>query len=491
MIKTSLISPQAVTMLLLPLGLIFIGYLVLYGTTSSLVYTSLSPIFIALLIAGFRKPVFAFLTLFTFNYFFNAWYRYSATEGISVWSDIVWVSLFIIIIVNSLLNHNISWKHAINIFTIGGLFWAIYTASEILNSTAVTEAWVLSRGLIYNMFLISLITTLLITRYTIIKTIIFMLSIFTLISILKAFYQKYIGFDSIEMEWLVDSETYKTHLLSEITRYFSIFTDAGNFGSNMGFGFIVFGITSIYSTKKGDKLYYAIIALLALYAMFMSGTRGAMYVPIGGLLLFTLINKNLKLMCISAILGLCVYLFFAHTYIGESNATISRMRASFRPTKNASFNVRLENQKRLADYLKYKPFGEGLGLGGVEARKYGYRVTSEIPHDSTYVKIWMETGIVGLILFLGIYVTSLLWGCYNIMFRIKNKEVRQIMIPLACGIFGMLISAYGNAFFNQFPTGIMMIIFTTLLLNSVHIDNNYTREKLTSNLLTHKQPQTI
>lgn len=38
--------------------------------------------------------------------------------------------------------------------------------------------------------------------------------------------------------------------------------------------------------------------------------------------------------------------------------------------------------KKLAEYLKYKPFGEGLGLGGVEARKYGSRLTTLIPHDS-------------------------------------------------------------------------------------------------------------
>ena len=121
--------------------------------------------------------------------------------------------------------------------------------------------------------------------------------------------------------------------------------------------------------------------------------------------------------------------------------------------------VRKENQKRLAEYLKYKPFGEGLGLGGVEARKYGSRLTTLIPHDSFYVKIWMETGIVGLVLFLTIYVCTLLRGCYLIMFRIKNNELRGILTAIACGIFGLMISAYGNAFFFQFPTGFIIILF--------------------------------
>lgn len=134
-------------------------------------------------------------------------------------------------------------------------------------------------------------------------------------------------------------------------------------------------------------------------------------------------------------------------------------------------------KKKLAEYLKYKPFGEGLGLGGVEARKYGSRLTTLIPHDSFYVKTWMETGIVGLVLFLIIYVSALLRGCYLIMFRIKNNELRGILTAIACGIFGMMISAYGNAFFGQFPTGFIIILFLSVLINGEHIDQLLT-EKL-------------
>ena len=42
-----------------------------------------------------------------------------------------------------------------------------------------------------------------------------------------------------------------------------------------------------------------------------------------------------------------LYIFFAFTYIGESNAMISRMRTAFKPTQDASFNVRIENQKKM------------------------------------------------------------------------------------------------------------------------------------------------
>jgi len=167
------------------------------------------------------------------------------------------------------------------------------------------------------------------------------------------------------------------------------------------------------------------------------------------------------------------------------------MRTAFRPSKDASYLVRKQNQQKLAEYLRYKPFGEGLGLGGVEARRFSNRLTTNIPNDSTYVKIWTETGIVGIILYLLIYAGALLWGCYYIMFKVRNNELRYLLTALACGIFGMMISAYGNAFFTQFPTGIMMIMFLGILINGKYIDERLTIEKQRALLITTKKDSAL
>lgn len=127
------------------------------------------------------------------------------------------------------------------------------------------------------------------------------------------------------------------------------------------------------------------------------------------------------------------------------------MRTAFRPNKDASYLVRKQNGQSWRNTCRDKPFGEGLGLGGVEARRFGNRLTTTIPNDSTYVKIWTETGIVGIILYLLIYAGSLLWGCYYIMFKVRNDELRHLLTALACGVFGMMLSAYGNAFSPSSP----------------------------------------
>ncbi|WP_300699438.1 O-antigen ligase [Bacteroides sp.] len=473
-IKGYTISPLVATISILIIGLGAVAYSILFSAWDVIMYVCSIPFFLVILVQSFRNPFTGTCFLFTFNYFFLAWIRYTERTGLSVWYDIANVLMLIILIVYSGKQSEISWKKAQNILTIGGLAWGIYTVAEIANPTAVTEAWVYSRGTIYSTCLISLISVLVMTSYKRVRTIMLMLSIFTLIAITKAVYQKYVGFDNIEMEMLIETDMYRTHLLNDVTRYFSFFTDAGNFGSNMGFASILFGISAVFIKKKATKIYYIIVSVLSMYALFISGTRGSLFVPIGGVILFTFLSKKPKLMGATTIFGLCVYLFFAHTYIGESNASIRRMRTAFNPTKDASYRVRQENKKILANYLRHKPFGEGLGLGGVENIKYGSRLTTTTAHDSFYVKVWMETGIVGLILYLTIYLSTLLWGCYLIMFRIKNEELRGILTAIACGIFGLMVSAYGNAFFGQFPTVFIVIIFLSVLLNGKYIDQQLT-----------------
>ena len=478
-IKGHSISPLAVTLLVFIIGLGALIYSILFSTWDITAYVCLSPFFLIIAIQALRNPFAGVCFLFTFNYFFIPWYRYTQGSGLSVWYDVATVTLLVTLLIYSYHQQGkIAWKYTKNILTFGGCIWAIYTAAEIMNPTALTEAWIYSRGIIYSTLVMSLIGVLTMTSYKRLRVIMLFLSIFTLTAVAKAVYQKYAGFDETETTMLIETEMYKTHLLSDVTRYFSFFTDAGNFGSNMGFATILFGISAIFMKKRSIRIYYAIIAMCAIYALFISGTRGALFVPIGGIILLTFLSKNIKLMGATVFFGLFFYVFFAHTYIGESNTSIRRMRTAFRPTEDASYIVRKENQKRLAEYLKYKPFGEGLGLGGVEARKYGSRLTTLIPHDSFYVKIWMETGIVGLVLFLTIYVCTLLRGCYLIMFRIKNNELRGILTAIACGIFGLMISAYGNAFFGQFPTGFIIILFLSVLINGEHIDQLLTQQKM-------------
>lgn len=419
------------------------------------------PVLLTLMILGLRQPLILFYGLFFLNYFIMGFNRYINITGISVLMDSIMFVIFLLILIHSRLFSSVDWMPLKNILTFWGIVWMVYCLGEVINPSGSLKAWILSRNLIFNGLIITILTTLLCVHFKTVKVLLFLFSVFSLLAVLKAFMQKYWGFDAGETLWLNNGGA-TTHLIRSGTRYFSFFTDAGNFGSNMGGSAVVLAISAFFIRNRALKIYYGIVSIGCLYAMFLSGTRGAMIVPLGGLALFTLISKNVKLMVASGCALIAIYVFFAFTTIGEGNAQIRRMRTAFRPHEDASFNVRKENQRRLASYLKYKPFGEGLGLSGVENRDISNRFTTNIPNDSWYVKVWVETGIVGVILYVGGLFIIIGKGAWILISKVRDSEVRGVLGAFLCCIFGLLLSAYGNPFWGQYPT--MMIVFVGLSL---------------------------
>ena len=114
---------------------------------------------------------------------------------------------------------------------------------------------------------------------------------------------------------------------------------------------------------------------------------------------------------------------------------VHRMRTAFHPEKDASYLVRKANQKRLAEYMVHKPFGEGVGLAGIEGRRFSHRFTTEVPTDSHYVNIWVQFGIVGLCLHIVILLFIITYSAYLIMFRIRNRELKGMLIAMNCGLW--------------------------------------------------------
>ncbi|MDR2915989.1 MAG: O-antigen ligase family protein [Tannerella sp.] len=470
---------KIINLILIP-GLIGIALSLLFSNVGIMIAIVVIPLLLVLLIRIFREPSTLFFSVFVLNYFIIAASRYMNLSGLSFLMDILIAGTLVLILIHTALLRNFEWKYTLNVLTIGTFIWMLYCLAEIYNPSGMVKAWVLSRSLALYGFAVSLLASLLFNRYRMIRIFIFMLAIFTLLAVIKALIQKHFGFDETEVAWL-NKGSYKTHLLSTGIRYFSFFTDAGNFGSNMGCAGVIFMICALYMKNKGLKIFYAAVSIAALYAMILSGTRGSLIVPLVGLALFSVVIKSRKTLITGGIILLAIYVFFAHTDIGQDNSYIRRMRTAFTPTEDASFNVRKNNQAILAEHLKNKPFGEGLGLSGVENQNISMRLTTTIPHDSWYVKIWVETGAVGLILYLGILLTAIGRGARIIMFKIKNRELKGILAGLLCGISGMLASAYGNAFWGQFPTAIIAFTGLALVLKGEYFEKELELKYLQEN----------
>jgi len=233
---------------------------------------------------------------------------------------------------------------------------------------------------------------------------------------------------------------------------------------------VVAAIVSMSQTKWRSKLFFIIVALAGFYGMIVSGTRGAMSIPLAGFAAFFVLRKNIPVMISGFCLLLIVFAFFKYTTIGQGNDQIRRMRTAFDPN-DASLQVRLDNQKLLKTYMASRPFGGGIGHGGVKAQKYlPNAYLSQIPTDSGYVLIWVEMGIVGLLLHLFILFYVVGRSSYCIMFRIRDPNLRLKMAALTSGMFGIMVANYGNAVLYQMPTSMLIYTSMALMMNSEKLD---------------------
>ena len=110
------------------------------------------------------------------------------------------------------------------------------------------------------------------------------------------------------------------------------------------------------------RIYFLCIAVGGLYGMGISGTRAAMGVIMGGMLMITVIAKNWKALLAGIFISISVFVFFSYTNIGSGNQYIHKMRSSFHPSEDASYQVRVENRQRMKELMAKKPLGYGIGL---------------------------------------------------------------------------------------------------------------------------------
>jgi len=418
-----------------------------------------------------KNPLWSYIILFINNYIIMGITRYiSLPVPISLFMDSIMIFTFLGLLLKNDFT-KVNWNRALNPSTYLILIWLIYCLLELLNPklSSFADWYTKVRSLAFYPITIIILTSVSLNKYKHLKILLFSLSILTLFAAFKGYWQKNHGFDSSELIWLYIGGGARTHLINTGIRYFSFFSDAGNYGSNMGFSLVVFSIAAFYIKNKWLKIYFLIVALSGGYGMIISGTRGALAVPFAGYAFFVLISKNRKLALTSILLLITAFCFLNFTTVGNNNNLIRRMRSAF-DTNDPSLNVRLANQKVLKEHLKGLPFGAGIGFGNIHDPKspdYKFSIT---PRDSWFVNIWVQTGVVGLCLYIMLLFMGIILGGYLILFKIKNKKLGGILGALLAGVVGMTASAYGNEILGQYPNCYLYFICFTIVFMGKYYD---------------------
>ena len=354
-------------------------------------------------------------------------------------------------------------------------FWLFYGILELANPQALSRtAWFYAmRGMSMYPVLILPLGLMLFNRIRFLYIFLYIWGVFTILATLKGLQQLYLGLDYAEQFW-IDTVGAVTHIILGKLRVFSFFSDAGQFGAAQGAGGVV-GILLASTIKgRGNKIFFLIMGFMGLWGMMISGTRGAMIVPMLGGVTYLVLSKNIRVLVIGGFIMAIMYVFFAMTYIGESNYQIARMRTAFRPTDDASYIVRLENRKILKAYLADKPFGGGIGSAGNWGQRFSPQgFLANVATDSWYVQVWAEQGIVGLFIHLFILSYIAIKGFYLVMLKLKNKELAGTLGALLAGYVGIMGASYGNGVLGQMPTGALVYLSWAFIFMGQQLDREY------------------
>jgi len=454
----------------LSLGLFVIGYLILHMAFLWSILFSILPVAFLLLLLLLKNPNHALVLLFIVNYLIMGIPRYVPEIKGGIVMDGLIALTFAGLLITWFFSHDFPWSNLKNGLMFAVSIWFIFCLLNIFNPIAPMGAWIIGiRRTAGYFILIPVLTFLLFHRSKDMKMIIIIWSVLILLAVLKAIIQKYYGFDYAEKYWLYVDGKAKTHILYSGIRYFSFFTDAANFGCSMAFSMVFFSISAFFVKQKFLKYYYFLISLAAAYGMLISGTRAAIAVPFAGYTLFCLLSGNKKVIATFIILLIGAFVFFYFTSIGQGNGYIRRVRTAFHPEHDASFMLRMVNQQKMRTYMASRPFG--VGIGTAKAEQFSSEI-SDIPTDSWLVMIWVETGVVGLILYLCTIIFIIVKGSYIIKFKIRDKKLQGIEAAFLSGIAGMMVASYANEVVAQFPNG--PIIYMTMAF--VFLSEKYDQE---------------
>jgi hypothetical protein len=460
-----LASPKYVVILVL-ITLVAIAAIARKGMVAG-VGLAVLPFVVLFLFKLYTRPVTGLYTALVLGFVLLGSGRYlpeGAQVGIAM--DAVLALTYIALFLNRFYD-KVDWSPAKKDVTLLAFLWFGYSLLQFFNPEIHSRAaWLAGiRGISLYMMMIIPLALLFINNRRRLDQFFTLWGVLSVLASIKGIIQVTLGPDPFEQLWL-NTDNGLTHIIFGNLRAFSFMSDAGQFGANQAYTAVVATIIAFAGGKTSRKLFFLTVAALGFIGMFISGTRGAISIPLAGFFLYFVLRKNIYVMISGVVLLALVFVFFKFTFVGQDNQFVRRMRSAFDPN-DPSLQVRLANQKKLSTYLGSRPFGGGIGHAGVKAKAYmPSTFLSNIATDSWYVLIWAEQGIVGLILHLFILFYIIIKASIIIMFRIRDPELRIKMAALAAGMMGVMVASYGNAVLGTMPTSLLIYTSMALMLNA-------------------------
>ena len=437
----------------------------------------LLPILILIVIATFHYPMLSFWVLVVINYVVM-WHSSPLPSGIplSFYNEMLEIILIVLAILNV---KEAKFERLGNIMLYCLMIWCGFCTLEILNDTCGlginAGAWYQgARMMAFQIMYVFIVFSIYISNPKILIKYLYIWGALALFAAFWVWKQKNIGFTPSETRWLYGAGR-MTHIIAggTLIRYFSVYSDAANFGvgtASTAVAFLIFGITS---KIKKHRIFFYITGIACAWAMFPSGTRTAIACLMAGFMTYIFLSKSFKIAVpVTIVFGIFIFIL-AFTKIGQGNQQIRRMRSAF-DKEDASANARTINQETMKKYMAEAPWGIGLGMYGTQIPANNkYNLMATIPADSEYVFIWLRTGKIGITLFLITTAVMLFGACWIVFFTLKSPSLRGIGAGFCCAMVSQQLGGYGNMVLLQFPNCLAFYGGLTIVYILPHIEKEW------------------
>lgn len=275
-------------------------------------------------------------------------------------------------------------------------------------------------------------------------------------------YQKLFGLTGFESAWLnAKPDVAKLYVLFGQLRVFSFLSDPSIYGLFTGAAALSTMVLTLGPFKIRYRVLFAALTVLLLVAMSYSGTRTAIaMVAVGVAFYVTIMVHNRKTFIAGlGVVFLGLILMFGPFY----GSTMIRLRSTFKASDDPSMAVRDYKRLMFQDYVQTHPIGGGLYTVGHNGERYspGHPLAGKWDTDSGYLLTALETGWIGLLIFLGLFFAVLLKGINN-FFVMSDPVLRTYMLVYIVPFLALSVAHFTqDAMFSK-PTNV--VIYATYAL---------------------------
>lgn len=422
----------------------------------------------------FVFPKFALTVLIVLAYFLFELGRWGIEGPIGTIMDGLQVIIFITILARQKEEQN--WKIFASPVTTVIIFWMSYNIIEVVNPASISSvAWFYT---VRSVAFVQICYFSFVYYIRSVKMLRFIIKLWIVLAVTGALYglkQEFIGFTDAENAYLHSDPNIEQLLyIAGHWRKFSFFSDPVAFAYNMAMPCVICICIMAGPFKGWKKIVSMLLFLLYFISALYSGTRGASVLVPAALLLFAILNYSKTVLFYSLVAAFC---FMILIKIPTSNSTIYRFQTAFNPSNDASYNTRQRNQKRIQPYILTHPMGGGLGSTGTWGERFAPdSYLAHFPPDSGYIRVAVEDGWIGLLLFCMMIFVILKVGIDN-FYSIIDPELKSYCLMAVLIVFTYNVANFPQEALVQYPSNILFNLSIALIVITKRVDTELQKKK--------------